>query len=571
MAWSGTDDDSSTSTMNVLTVPAADGVVTVTYRAICYSLSLSHTGQGADPIAVPLADGTTWIENTLQGDFFSAEGISAADLDGDGDPDVVGTSRSADEVAWWENSAGDGSVWVRHTLAAGVLGAASIYVADIDGDTDLDVVVADITDDQVLWLENAAGDGSSWLQRLVVPTIDSPDAVSAVDMDGDGDQDVLVASFLDDFIAWFENRLGDGSSWTRHFVDDSLAQATFARAADIDGDGDLDVTGTASSVDNILWWENVTGDGMSWTQHDVSGFFDSPASAVAADVDGDADMDIVGTNWFAGVWWWENAAGDGSSWIEHSIGEEFGGAVWSHVDDIDGDGDLDVVGASNRDNKVAWFENLSGDGQAWDEHVLSASFIDALAVYAADLDGDANVDIQGASDDSGIAWWQNVYGGGCPAGQFHAGDRLALTAAPAAGWEVAGWSGTDDDASTSMESVATMPAADHAVAVDYVESASGLTISSTGECPGVVEVSVSTPEPLQDFVLFVGSEGTSVIPSGNCAGTELGLGIARQWRKLRTDQNGETSFSGTLGRPWCGRSIQALARSCDTSNVEQLP
>jgi hypothetical protein len=573
VAWSGTDDDSSTSTINTRTMPADDVVVEVTYQAICYSLSVSHTGAGSDPIVVPTADGTTWIGNALQSDFRDALGVFAADLDGDGDLDVLGSSLSEDEVAWWKNVAGDGSSWVRQTLASGVAGPATIYVADIDGDGDPDVVVADLTDDEVSWWENVAGDGSSWLAREVGVNIDSPAAVSAVDMDGDGDQDVLVASFLGDFVAWFENRFGDGSSWARRLVDDSLPQANFARAADLDGDGDMDVVGTSTStfVDKILWWENVTGDGSSWVEHDLSGFYDNPSSSVPADIDGDGDMDVVATGWFAdAVRWWENAAGDGSSWTEHSIGEQFDGANWSHVEDVDGDGDLDVIASANHDDKVAWFENRTGTGETWEEHVVSNSFIDAEAVFAADLDGDADVDIQGVSDDSGIAWWQNVYGGDCAAGQYNVGDRLALTAAPAAGWEVAGWAGTDDNVSTSTENVVTMPAADHAVAVDYIESPSPITVSATGVCPGEIEVSVSA-DPLESIILFVGSPGSSTIPAGDCAGTELDLSVVRQWRTLRTDQNGDFLFSPTLPAQWCGRSFQALDRSCHTSNVGQLP
>ncbi len=573
VAWSGTDDDSSTSTMNAITMPAGDAVVAVTYRAICYSLSVSHTGEGADPIVVPRADGTTWIKTTLQADFFGGRAVVAADLDGDDDLDVVGSSLSADEVAWWENVAGDGSAWIRRSLASGIAGPNSIFAADIDGDSDLDLVVADTTDDEVSWWENAAGDGSTWVPRVIEPSIDSPSAVSAVDMDGDGDQDVLVGSFLDDFVAWYENTSGDGSSWAQRFVDDSLAQATFARAADLDGDGDLDVVGTSTSnfVDMILWWENVTGDASSWIRHDLSGVYDFLTSSVPADLDGDGDMDVVATDTLVdAVRWWENAAGDGSSWTEHSIAEDFDGAVWSHVEDIDGDGDPDVVAAANNDDQVAWFENRLSEGEAWEAHVVGNSFLQAFGVFAADLDGDANVDIQGVSDDSGIAWWQNVYGGNCPAGQYNAGDRLALTADPAVGWEVAGWTGTDDDASMSTENVATMPAADHAVAVDYVMSPSGITVSASGVCPGEVEISVSA-DPLASIILYVGNPGSSTIPAGGCAGTELGLSVVRQWRTLRTDQNGEFSFSPTLPAQWCGRSFQALARSCDTSNVGQLP
>ena len=59
---------------------------------------------------------------------------------------------------------------------------------------------------------------------------------------------------------------------------------------------------------------------------------------------------------------------------------------------------------------------------------------------------------------------------GCPAGAFHAGELVTLTAAPDAGWVVGNWSGTDNDGSTSSFNTATMPATNHTVTVNYSAS-----------------------------------------------------------------------------------------------------
>jgi LysM repeat protein len=55
-SWSGTDDDSSAELINTLTMPTKDHTVSVAYELIppvCYTLTLSHTGQGLDPTALP--------------------------------------------------------------------------------------------------------------------------------------------------------------------------------------------------------------------------------------------------------------------------------------------------------------------------------------------------------------------------------------------------------------------------------------------------------------------------------------------------------------------------------------
>jgi subtilisin family serine protease len=69
---------------------------------------------------------------------------------------------------------------------------------------------------------------------------------------------------------------------------------------------------------------------------------------------------------------------------------------------------------------------------------------------------------------------------GCPAGQFHAGQAVQLTAAPAAEWAVAGWSGTQNDASTSTANTVTMPAGSHSVSVTYMTPCWALTSTHTG-------------------------------------------------------------------------------------------
>ena len=57
---------------------------------------------------------------------------------------------------------------------------------------------------------------------------------------------------------------------------------------------------------------------------------------------------------------------------------------------------------------------------------------------------------------------------GCSTGEYAAGENISLSgAAPDTGWEISGWTGTDDDASTASTNSLTMPASDHTASVDY--------------------------------------------------------------------------------------------------------
>ena len=100
----------------------------------------------------------------------------------------------------------------------------------------------------------------------------------AADVDGDGDLDVLGAAYLDSDITWWENTNDIGTSWTEHTVDSDFLNAASVCTADVDGDGDVDVLGAAYNDNDITWWENTNGEGTAWTEHTVEADFDGANS-----------------------------------------------------------------------------------------------------------------------------------------------------------------------------------------------------------------------------------------------------------------------------------------------------
>jgi len=404
-------------------------------------------------------DGSAWSAHEI-GDAEYSE-LDVADLDGDGDIDIIGTLQNADDVIWFENTAGDGSAWTKRDIDLDFNGHQYVDAADIDGDGDLDVVSSSSADNDIVWYENTAGDASAWTRRDVTLTYGGAASVYAADIDGDGDLDIAAATWNCTDIAWFENAAGDGSVWTKHDVGVTYVGASFVRAADMDGDGDFDLVGANQNAGDVIWWENLDGAGISWDDHPVDLVFNEARNAQAMDVDGDGDLDIV-ANAYGGdrVAWYENLDGDGSAWQKYSwydnhpyeslpvdldldgdvdivgvtgssggnnkwwenrsihrqavfpreqvIAGEFNGPRAVATADIDLDGDLDVVGAANVADDILWWENPRGYPSAWTEHVIDDNINGARGVFVADMDADGDLDVvgaAGAADD--IAWWEN--------------------------------------------------------------------------------------------------------------------------------------------------------------------
>jgi hypothetical protein len=73
-----------------------------------------------------------------------------------------------------------------------------------------DVLSASPHDDKIAWYENTDGNGTFGSQQIITITADGANSVYACDIDGDGDNDVLSASYYDDRIAWYENLTPSG-------------------------------------------------------------------------------------------------------------------------------------------------------------------------------------------------------------------------------------------------------------------------------------------------------------------------------------------------------------------------
>ena len=310
----------------------------------------------------------------------------AVDLDRDGRMDLIvanlgGTvpeDYALGSVVWLQGEAGGGYRPV--TLAQGLPRIADVQAVDADGDGDQDLVVAAFgwrTSGGVLLLENRTIDYRSPV--FVKREIDGRSGaihVPVADLDGDGRPDfmALFAQQHEAVVAFLSDGKGSFRAETVDQAPHPAWGSSGLELVDLDGDGDLDVLVTNGDMlddfqlkpyHGIRWLENRGR--FPFVPHEIANL-PGVHRARAADLDGDGDLDVVacayvelsaeGTSMKAVaaypslVWLEQRVPG---TFVRHTL-ERGGRHVSLDVGDADGDGDVDIVVGNFRAPTKTWVE-----------------------------------------------------------------------------------------------------------------------------------------------------------------------------------------------------------------------
>lgn len=238
-------------------------------------------------------DGSEWTRHDISvGQANGVSHIQIVDLDGDLDRDVLAASELDDTVSWFENQDIAQNFWRRRVISNDAAGARSVQAANLDGDGDFDVVVAAHIGDSVIWYENL-DDATEWNAHNVagIEWAERTGSVHAGDLDGDYDTDLVFTSHLQDSVVWAENMDGTGLTWNLEVLPGAADGVNTAIATDIDLDGDSDVV--AVYVDSASWYANALDDTGAWTAQAIADSLSQGEDVFTADIDGDGDPDVL--------------------------------------------------------------------------------------------------------------------------------------------------------------------------------------------------------------------------------------------------------------------------------------
>jgi hypothetical protein len=306
------------------------------------------------------AETPTFTPSTIAVSATGAWSVYAADMDNDGDMDIVSASKTDDTIAWYENDGAADPSWVAADIDTNATGARSVYIADLDNDGDMDIVSASYNDNSIAWYENDGAANPTWSAVNIDTTASGATSVFAADLDNDGDLDILASSANDNTIAWYENDGGVNPTWSVSVIAISADLPILIFASDMDNDGDIDIVSASKTDNTIAWYENDGAANPSWTAADIATNAANASAVFVADMDNDGDMDILSASQDDDtIAWYENDGAANPSWTAADIVTNIGGANFVFAADLDNDGDMDIVSTALNDDSVTWFKNIS--------------------------------------------------------------------------------------------------------------------------------------------------------------------------------------------------------------------
>ena len=368
-----------------------------TYDSAEHDPDFEESSLGHVRISFGSFDPKIWTSVTLaEGEIVSSpEDAAIRDLNGDGFLDILVAAENG-HVVFFQNPGKDirTRTWPSRIIpmTQGRGSFLRVFAADFNGDGKPEIVSpnkgaqrpgpSDFSKSNPVSIFSISGNplqSESW-RETILGKYSIPQNSEPVDLDGDGDLDIIIGSRGEQRIAWFENISKEKLEFKEHAIGivGTLVSGFNMEYLDVNKDGRLDII--AASNQGLVWIEQPSEIDSAWIPHLIGSFSpDSITGLELADINQDGLIDIMAGSYSRGsrlneanasindplgrIGWFENKGLD-KEWIRHDISRRKRGMFDTFIaQDIDGDGDTDFIGTRGNSAEL--------DGVFWLEQVRS--------------------------------------------------------------------------------------------------------------------------------------------------------------------------------------------------------
>ena len=367
------------------------------YDSADYQPGFIAPADGHVRIAFASSDPDRWVNITVaEGtDAPAPEDAAIADVNGDGYPDIMVAAELSHLIYLQNPGASARTAKWRRLILPMTKDRGSyirVFFADFDGDGVPEASAPnkgaqrpgpqDYAVSNPVSVYKVSGDpldGGRW-QETILGYYSVPQNAEPVDLDNDGNLDIVVGTRGEQRLVWFENTGNGDLRFREHAIgiNGSRMAGFNLEYVDLSGDGRLDIIGNAAG--GLSWIEQPARVDDAWNANVIGTFApDSMTGMEVGDIDGDGDIDVMAGSYSRGdreddavsvndplgrLGWFENPGDAKSEWTRHDISRRKRGMFDKFIArDLDADGDLDFLGT--RGNSAPY------DGVYWLEQVRS--------------------------------------------------------------------------------------------------------------------------------------------------------------------------------------------------------
>ncbi|MBP6697593.1 MAG: VCBS repeat-containing protein [Flavobacteriales bacterium] len=316
--------------------------------------------------------------------------VQLADLDADSDNDLLVGTRGGPMVFTNPDGLGAFSVPEPQISTEHVVCLA----VDVNGDDRSDLVAS--KKQQFIGIDVFIRNGSGYEAPVNISSTINADIIRAADLDGDSDMDLALVLSNGDIVVSY-NTDGAGTFGAFQTVAPNWGAHTL-QFADIDEDNDRDLVWSYFPTSSINWSENIGG-----SFGPVQTFCAYGAGGVY-DMDGDGIFDALYSNTGTGAIEWRSRHG-GVLTSAQAVAIPWGQVDILSAEDLDGDGDLDAFWSSTVVDHQGWAENTNGLGAFGAVQIISSQVAAMSALATGDMDGDGDQDLFHLSTSANSVLW----------------------------------------------------------------------------------------------------------------------------------------------------------------------